>query len=70
MKSGWIFAAAIALAACGQSSDAPQDSDIVVTDDSELDMADGGQLTQASDYVAPDFAKLSISGVSTYLFPA
>ena len=69
MKSGWIFAAAVALAACGQSPDAPQDSDIVATDGSELDTADAGQLSRASDYVAPDYAKLSGYGEGWYISP-
>ena len=69
MKSGWIFAAAIVLAACGQSSDAPQESDIVATDGSELEAAAGAQPARASDYVAPDFAKLSGYGDGWYISP-
>ena len=70
MKYGWMLTAAILLAACGQSKDVPQESDIVPVEDHE--MAEPGSLSetpQASDYVAPDFAKLSGYGEGWYISP-
>ncbi|KDA04258.1 hypothetical protein [Hyphomonas oceanitis] len=70
MKYGWILTAAILLAACGQPKDVPQESDIVAVEDHE--MAQPGSLSetpQASDYVAPDFAKLSGYGEGWYISP-
>ena len=70
MKYGWILTAAILLGACGQPKDVPPESDIVPVEDHE--MAEPGSLSetpQASDYVAPDFAKLSGYGEGWYISP-
>tara|TARA_R110000822_G_scaffold9801_1_gene37604 strand:+ start:546 stop:1379 length:834 start_codon:yes stop_codon:yes gene_type:complete len=73
MKFGSILAATVAavvLAACGQSADPPSESEIVPNEGNE--MAEPGSLSetpQGSDYVAPDFAKLSGYGEGWYISP-
>ena len=72
MKFGSILAAtaaAVVLAACGQSTDAPGESDIIATDGSELEPENTGRTGPASDYVQPDYAKLSGYGEGWYISP-
>lgn len=62
MKFGSILApmvAAVVLAACGQSTDAPSESDIFVSDGSLPEPPDTDRAGPARDYVQPDYAKLS-----------
>ncbi|WP_299951035.1 hypothetical protein [Hyphomonas sp. BRH_c22] len=72
MKFGSILAAtaaAVVLAACGQSTDAPGESDIIATDGSEIEPENTGRTGPASDYVQPDYAKLSGYGEGWYISP-
>lgn len=72
MKFGSILAttvAALVLAACGQSADTPSESDIIATDGSELESEEAGKAGPASDYVQPDYAKLSGYGEGWYISP-
>jgi hypothetical protein len=72
MKFGRILAAtsaALVLAACGQSKDAPNESDIIAMDGPELEPGNAGVSATAGDYVQPDFAKLSGYGAGWYISP-
>jgi hypothetical protein len=65
MKLGWYAAAAVLLAACGQATNAPQESDIVEIDDATLDEAPA----LAREYVPPDYSKITSYGDDWYLSP-
>jgi len=72
MKFGSILAAsaaAVVLAACGQPTDTPGESDIIATDGSELEAEKTGKAGPASDYVQPDYTKLSGYGEGWYISP-
>ena len=72
MKFGSILAAtavAAVLAACGQSTDTPSQSDIIATNGSEIEPENTGKAGPASDYVQPDYAKLSGYGEGWYISP-
>jgi hypothetical protein len=72
MKFGSILAAtaaAVVLAACGQPADTPDESDIIATDGAELEPENTGTTGPASDYVQPDYARLSGYGEGWYISP-